>query len=48
MSAELGLIMAQNYVHFTSHATSPATLLTRCQVLASMPVTCHYGGHTLR
>ena len=48
MSAELGLIMAQNYVHFTSHATSPATLLARCLVLASVPATHHRGGHILR
>ena len=30
------------------HATSPATLLARCLVLASVPATHHRGGHILR
>ena len=44
--------MAQNYVNatilVTSAASSPATLLARCLVLASVPPTHYSAGHILR
>ena len=46
------LLMAQNYVHSTSHitsaASSPVTLLARCLVLASMSTTHYCSSHILR